>query len=376
MRAPRLTTSALLLTLAGSSIALGSGVELHVKWVSPEKTCVITSTESGVSVDPATGNLSLTGSFAASNCPAGGGGTVPDPVITDGLDLSELPEQVVVNSSTTVNWAADAETCTYAGSSFPVSLPNWPTSGSGAIGCSTTAGCAANHSAPITFSQTGTYTFKLTCTKAGAANPAISTRTVVVNNTPPPGCIAPAGLTRVTSGTVKYNDGASRTTDLTLFENVFGHDPNSSTLRTFPGTMNLTQRILMPKNGYVALKFTVPANFDSATQGGYRNEETNQNDRPGAVSITISQSCGDFSTTPTSPMTTKCIANSLTMSDALPWGNTGLTARCQLQAGQTYYLNILYAPLTAPTTSACTLPLCSNPIQNQKTGTQQGIWQN
>lgn len=376
MRAPRLTTSALLLLLAGSSIALGAGVELHVKWGNPEKTCVITSTADGVSVDPVTGNMSLTGSFAANNCPSGGGGGVPDPVITDGLDLSELPEQVLVNSSTTVNWAADAETCTYAGSSFPASLPNWPTSGSGAIGCSTSAGCATNHSASITFSQTGTYVFKLTCTKAGAANPAVSTRTVVVNNTPPPGCIAPAGLTRLTSGTVKYNDGATRTADLTLFESVFGHDPNSSTLRTFPGTMNLTQRILMPKNGYVALKFTVPSNFTSATQGGYRNEETNQPDRPSLVSMTISQACGDFNTTPTAPMTAKCILNRGAMSNALAWGATGLTSRCELQAGQTYYLNILYAPLDTPTTSACSLATCSNPIQNQKTGSQQGIWQN
>jgi len=374
MRVSRLSTSSLLVLLAASSIALGAGVELHVKWGSPEKTCVITSSAEGVALDPVTGNLSLSGSFAGTNCPAGGGGGVTDPVITDGLD--ELPSNVLVGATANVTWAATAETCTYSDSTFTNPITNWPTSGSGATPCNTTAGCAASHPVSLSFPQTGTYTFRLTCTKAGAANPATATRTVTVSDTPPAGCIAPSGLTRLTSGTVKYNDGASRTSDLTLFENVFGHDPNGGSLRTFPGTMNLTQRIMMPKNNYVALKFTVPANFNSATQGGYRNEETNQPDRPSTLSMTVSKSCGDFNVTPTAPMTAKCILNGGALSSALAWGNTGLTSRCELQAGETYYLNILYAPLSTPTTSACSLPTCSNPIQNQKTGTQQGIWQN
>jgi hypothetical protein len=371
MLALRLPAAALLLIVAAASGPTNADTTLRLRWGNPEKTCVFTTNNDNVSMDPANGDLLAKGSFASSDCPAG---SVPvgDPVITNGLDASELPSPVTVGATASINWAATADSCSYANSSFPVALAEWPTTGSGATACSGSGACATNHTANVTFSQTGTYTFSLVCSKTGASNTATSTRTVIVEPPVASGCVAPGGLTRLTSGTVKYNTGASRITDLTLFENVFGHDQEGGPLRLFPGTRNINQRIMIPRNNYVALKFTVPANFNSQTMGQFRLEETD----PGAstMSLTISKSCGDFATTPTLPMTDKCILNGGPLNSALTWGNVGLTARCQLQAGETYYLNIIHARLGTITTPACPGTSCGNVIQNEKTGTSDGVW--
>lgn len=378
MRHLRLPLPLLLLALAAPTTAQTPGVELRMKWGNPPKTCVIRTDADGVSV-AGDGALEFNGTPAATNCPGSGGGTVTDPVITNDLDATELPAEVLVGTSTTVRWAADADSCSYAGSSFPSALANWPTSGAGATPCSSAAGCAAEHAVNLNFAQAGTYTFKLTCSKVGATNTVTSTRSVTVTEQPSADCIAPQGLRRLLSGQVRYNSTASyppRTADLTRFESVFGHDQNNGPLRPFPGTINLTQRIMLPEDAYVALQFTVPDNFNSATQGMYQLEESAVSDRPDKVSVTISKRCGDFRPIAAAPMTDRCILNAPRLGSSIPWGNVGLTSRCQLQAGQTYYLNILYASLDEPTTSGCSIATCGAPILNLKTGPTTGhIWQ-
>lgn len=372
--------SLLLLALAAPTTAQTPGVELRMKWGNPSKTCVIRTDADGVAL-AGDGALEFNGTQAPVNCPGDdGGGTVTDPLITNDLGTTELPAEVLVGASTTVRWAANADSCSYAGSSFPAALANWPTSGAGATPCSSAAGCAAEHAVSLNFAQAGTYTFKLTCSRAGATNTATSSRSVTVSEQPPTGCIAPQGLRRLTSGQVRYNATSSypaRTADLTRFEHVFGHDQDNGPLRPFPGTINLTQRIMLPEDAYVALQFTVPANFNDATQGAYTLEESMVNDRPSKVSITISKSCGDFRPTAAAPMNQRCVLNAPNLGSGLPWGNVGpLTSRCQLQAGQTYYLNILYASLGDPTTSGCDIASCGAPILNFKAGPETGhIWQ-
>lgn len=378
MRNLRLPLPVLLLALAAPTTAQTPGVELRMKWGNPPKTCVIYTDADGVAL-AGDGALEFNGTQAPTNCPGGDGGTITDPVITNDLDATELPAEVLVGTNTTVHWAAEADSCSYAGSSFPSALATWPTLGAGATPCSSAAGCAADHVVNLSFAQAGTYTFKLTCSKAGAANPAVSTRSVTVSEQPSGNCIAPTGLRRLLSGQVRYNSTASyppRTADLTRFESVFGHDQYDGPLRPFPGTINLTQRIMLPEDNYVALQFTVPDNFNSATQGSYALEESAVNDRPDMVSITISKRCGDFRPAAVTPMTDRCILNASQLNGSIPWGNVGLTSRCQLQAGQTYYLNILYASLDDPTTSGCNIASCGAPILNRKTGPATGhIWQ-
>jgi hypothetical protein len=86
------------------------------------------------------------------------------------------------------------------------------------------------------------------------------------------------------------------------------------------------------------------------------------------MSFTISKTCGDFSVTPTPPITANCIMNNGPVNSTLAWGYyLGATNICQLQPGETYYLNIIHASLANLTNSGCT-GTCGNTIQNQKSG--------
>lgn len=326
--------------------------------------CRFTWNSSGVSL-ASNGELRVTGTFAGKDCPTS---VVSNPVFTNGIDASDLPATAATGSSHTITWAATADSCTYANSSFPASVTNWPTSGSA---CASAAACSAQHSVGITFPSTpGTYRFELTCSKVGAASTAVASRTVQVSTTPPPGCIAPAGLTRQTVGTVAYNNTVSRNEDLTRFENVFGHDNSGGPYRLFPGTANLNQRIYIVKNRYVALQFTVPANFPAGTYGQFRFEETQPQTNPARMSYTISKSCGDFSATATAPLTARCIVNNGPPNSTLLWAyDPAATQACLLERGQTYYLNIVHASLASPTSSYCvgsTGTECGNTMQNAK----------
>jgi hypothetical protein len=360
-----------LFTCAAPSLSLAQ-TTLRLKWGNPKRTCVFTTDNTNVSMDAVSGDLVADGSFAGSDCPSGGGG-VQDPVITNGLDASELPGTVNPGSTLNISWAADADSCTYANSVFPTAVANWPTQGAGATACSGTAGCAANHPVSVTLNTPGSYTFALTCSRTGSPNTATASRTITVQQGGTE-CVAPGSLTRLARGTVRYNDGNSRTIDLDLFENVFGHDQEGGPLRLFPGTANLNQRIMIPRNNYVSLKFTVPANFNNDTRGRYRLEETT-NATPGSVAdavlMTISKDCGDFGS-PQSPMNANCIVDGNELNAVLPWGNVSQTSRCELAAGQTYYLNILHARRATPTTSTCG-QLCGNVIQNERTS-PGGVW--
>lgn len=373
MLALRLPAAALLLLMAvASGSANAQATTLRLTWTpaggSP-KTCVFTADASGVSMD-GNGALTATGAFASSDCPSGGGGGVTDPVITNGLDATDLPSPTTVGTSSTVTWAATADSCTY-NNVFPAgaTVTNWPSSGTA---CSNLTDCASTHTAAITYPATsGSYQFGLTCTKVGASNPASTTRTVVVN---PVGggetCQAPSGLSRVTSLYVECNAGATcgRTVDGTRFEEVFGYNSSGAT-RSFPGTANLNQRVYIPRNGYVALKFTVPNDLALNTYGMFRFEETQPQTSPARMSMTISKSCGDFATTATSPLTNRCILNdaNTTNNNNFMWGYyPGNPSMCQLVPGETYYLNVIHAGLSAPTTSYCAAGSCGNVIQNQK----------
>ncbi|TDR48769.1 hypothetical protein DFR29_101393 [Tahibacter aquaticus] len=375
MPALRLPAAALLFSIAAvSGSANAQNASLRLTWTpsggSP-KTCVFTADSTGVNMD-GNGALTATGSFATADCPSGGGGGVSDPVITNGLDATDLPSPTSVGTSTTVTWAATADSCAY-NNVFPsgATVANWPSTGTA---CANASDCAQTHTTPITYPAiAGSYQFGLTCTKAGAANPATTTRTVTVNSVGGgETCVAPSGLSRTTSLYVEYNAGPStgRTVDGTKFEEVFGHNTSGST-RFFPGTSNLNQRLFIPRNSYVSLKFTVPSNLPAQTYGMFRFEETQPQTSPARMSMTISKSCGDFATTATAPLTNRCVLNdaNVTSNNNFMWGYyPGNASMCQLVPGETYYLNIVHAGLSAPTTSYCAAGSCGNVVQNQKGG--------
>lgn len=345
---------------------------LRLEWTPPggsPKVCLITTDASGVSMDT-TGKLAANVTFGA-DCPTPTQTTPPvsDPVIANGIDANEIPATSTPGAKHTIAWSADADTCSYSASSFPAAVTGWPTSGNA---CADADSCASLHSVPITLPATpGDYVFDLSCRRNGSNVVATSRRALrssAVVTPPPSGCIAPAGLSRLDDVYVEFNYTVSngRTVEAKHFENVFGYTDATTPLRSFPGVVNVNQRIFIPRNYYVALQFTVPSDLTLQTTGAFRFEETQPQTAPARMSMTISKSCGDFSPTPTAPLTAGCVLNNAPANGNLLWGYApGVTGACQLQPGETYYLNIVHASLNAPLTTYCQ-GYCGNTVQNQK----------
>ncbi len=372
MPALRLSAAALLLSIAAASGSANAQTTLRLTWTpsggGPQKVCEYTTDANGVSMDPTTGALLAAGSFSGADCPTG---TTPvsDPVITNGITVADIPSSTTTGSTHSVTWSANADSCNYSGSVTPGAIANWPLSGNV---CSNATACAQGLTVPVTIPGTiGAYKFQLTCNKVGSAVTATSAQNVTVTAGGGGGdtCVNNTGISRLTFGRVQYNDTSGRDVDLTLFENVFGHNPAGES-RLFPGTANLNQRVFIPRNQYVSLKFTVPAALPNQTYGQFRFEET----QPSALrmSFTISKTCGDFSATATSPLTSRCIMNNEPVNGTLAWGYyLGATTLCPLVPGETYYFNIIHAPLSNLTNSSCS-GNCGNTIQNQKQGGGSG----
>jgi hypothetical protein len=351
---------------------------LRLNWTATDgatRTCIVTTDASGVNLDPATGRLLATATFGA-DCPTVT--TTPpvsDPAITNGLDANELPSSSVAGATHTVSWSADADNCSYSASSLPAEVTGWPISGNV---CSDHDSCAATHSVPLTMpTVAGNYTFDLTCRRNGSTAVATSRRTVNIPVVVPPtsGCIAPAGLMRLDTAYVEFNYTVSngRVTDATHFEQIFGYSTADGPVRPFPGTVNINQRVFLSRNSYVALQFTVPNDLALNTSGAFRFEETQPQTSPARMSMTISKSCGDFSPTATAPLTNACVLNNATANGNITWGYApGNAAICQLQPGETYFLNIIHASLNTPLTTYCQ-GYCGNTIQNQKVSPQP-LW--
>lgn len=342
--------------------AVFAQITIEVHWTAADgspKTCVITSDENGLLGSGTV--LSTNGSFGP-GCPAG---TAPPPLppqITDGLDASELPPFGTPGATYTLTWSADADDCDYAASSFPSPVAAWPTSGSA---CSTAAGCAAPHVVPVIVPAPGSYTFALSCRRNGVAAPAVSQRTILVPGGIP--CTDPSGLTRISQAYVEFNysGGVGRTTDATQFESIFGYFDETTPLRSFPGLVNVNQRLYLPRYTYAAMRFTVPADLTPGTAGLFRFEETQPQTVPARMSMTISGECADFSTTPTAPLSAGCAVSNMTAGGNLSWIVDGTAPGfCRLERGRTYHLNVLHASLAAPLTSYCG-GTCGNVIQNQ-----------
>ncbi len=360
-------------------VAVFAQTTLRLNWTSPDgaiRTCVLTTDGNGVNLDPPNGRLLANVTFGA-NCPTATTAppAVTAPAITNGLDASELPSSSVPGATHTVTWSADADNCSYSASSLPATVTGWPTSGNV---CSDADSCAGVRSVPVTLPATsGNYTFDLSCRRTGSSVVATSRRTVAVAPQAPPttGCIAPAGLTRLSTAYVEFNYTVSngRTTDATQFENIFGYTTDGAPLQSFPGVVNVNQRLFMPRNYYAALAFTVPSSLTPLTTGAFRFEETQPQTSPARMSMTISKSCGDFGVNATAPLTNACVLNNSPSNGNILWGYApGNPAICQLQPGETYYLNIIHAPLSAPLSTYCQ-NYCGNTIQNQKVAPQP-LW--
>lgn len=340
--------------LALSSVAHGQTViELTDTSQSPNP-CIFTTNAAGVTADPTTGHLKATGTFGQ-NCQ-----TAPQPVpsINPGPANWVLPGEWAIGASAQVQWAAaNADLCVYDGSEIPAgqqaSWP-WPTSG---VACNSTSSCAAQHNLTLTPAVAGNYKFKLTCTYNGNAQTANVSEISATVAAAPTGCVAPTGWTRVTEGIVRYQSGTgpSVVSPTTKWEHVFGRNANQGgTLLPWPHRQNIVAGVQFGGRQYVSLEFTPTMTGNFALAGSPTAFQEWGGGGQG-ISMTISTLCGDFGTSQTSPaIPPTCYRSGMGGSGSLFY-SIGGSAACNLQLGQKYYINMIYAalPTTPQTPSEC-----------------------
>jgi hypothetical protein len=369
MSSQRLVSARSLILLVAFAGTVSAQTVLQLKHTPPggsQQTCIYTTDAAGVSLDSATGNLVATGTFST-GCPTGGGGGSAASFTND--IATDIAATIATNALQTLTWSADADNCTYDGSTFPagVTFANWPTSG---VACSTSASCGTLHTVQVTPPSDGTYKFKLNCTRSPNAT-VVSSEVTTVASAASGACIAPAGLTRLMTGSVKHATGVSHSENVTMFENIFGW-VSASQRKLWPGVKNLLQRPMIGRNQYIALKFTVPTGMSTNNYGKYRFEETQPET---LMSMTISTECGDFRPAASNPIAPSCVQSDMYTGGSNPtaiyWKLPGSTfptsTACPLQPGQTYYLNIVHAGIADPTASYCA-GTCGNQIANEGTG--------
>jgi hypothetical protein len=149
-------------------------------------------------------------------------------------------------------------------------------------------------------------------------------------------CIAPPGMTRLTSGVVTYTaGGGTRWRDLTSFSQIWGHNSASDAEVPWPGRQPSTPILTMPRYSYVAVKFTVPVDA-SPTYSGFIQRTTYSY----GINMTAAYSarCGDFD------VSAACFASSDSTSGPLPfpaWSLNPASTQCVLTPGATYYINVM-----------------------------------
>lgn len=344
--------------------------------------CVFTSDAQGIRLDAATGQLMAAGNFGA-GCPSGD--LVVAPKFTNSLTSGDdTVGPIALGSAISLTWAADADTCAYAATP---AVTGW----SGAA-CTDATSCAKTHTFDTTPAAAGSYAFSVTCNKSGNATPVTTRASVTVNPVDGGGsgsgsggtgaCTGiPASLTRQTTGLVTWLGSSPliqtlSSNDLTTFKDVWGREPNApstGTVLDWPGRTGVLTQLQVNKNRYLALKFTVPTGTPPMTWGTLQGSTSVYNSTIKPWSMTISHSCyGEFATGSPNLPNAHCASNNQTESGGITWslaGNAAGANTCQLTPGETYYLNIIHAPLTASdatsgTSSSCTASSCAASINS------------
>jgi len=370
-------------------LPLAASAQTTIRFTTPgsSATCVFTSDAQGVRFDAATGQLLAAGSFGA-GCPSGtiNSGQTPAPSFTNNLTSGDdTVGPVTLGSAISLTWAADADACAYTATP---AVTGW----SGAA-CSDANSCAKAHSFTTTPTVAGSYGFSVSCTRRGISTPVTSSAAVTVNPEGGGGSTGgstgggtacagiPTSLTRQVVGLSTWLGSTPliqwmSNNELTAFKNVWGREPNAPVTGTtldWPGRTGVLTQLQINKNRYLSLQFTVPADTPRTTWGTLQGSTSVYNSSIKPWSMTISHSCyGEFDTSSPNLASDHCASSNQTESGGITWslvGNAGGSNTCQLKPGETYYLNIIHAPLTASdatsgTTSSCTASSCAASINN------------
>lgn len=363
----RCVPSALLVSLAGLLAADASAqTQVKLTWGAPAKTCVFTTNSDGVTANPVDGSLQATGTFdtQSGNCPSGGG-VVNPPAIPNGLSGDLLAGYTNPPVNVSLDFKADADNCTTAGSTLPTAVAGW---GANATLCNSNATCNVVNNVPLTLPALGNYHFQISCTRNGSAVTATSfVDTTVSSGQVDPQCsnITTPGLTRVTSASVAYVGYSPATLGVTQFAPLFGlprNSPQGTTPVDFPG-LQITRTFTIPKGQYIAVEFTVPNNIGVTTNGVFKNVFTGTN---ASFSTTLSKCPGDFRTP--AQLEAGCYVDNNSEGNLNYVTNTASAYKCDLKSGEKWYLNIISAPLSNPTQSNCAGSSCAATVANYPAG--------
>jgi hypothetical protein len=230
------------------------------------------------------------------------------------------------------------------------------------------------------------YTVTASCTGAGSQTPVASQAAVTVQpfitggGTGACTTVVPGSTGSITSfgsaGTIgvfyfSLNNGGLKQINTSTFAAIYES--------VWPGLSGNNVYFRLPATQYVSASFTVPPNFFTASgapASEYGDYTIGQSDYSVPISMTISTTkCGDFAPPATgSTVVPGCYVNQGTPNNNffMQWRNSGT---CVLTAGQSYYLNIINADISAltpsggkavstSTTGKCPGNICNDPIQN------------
>ncbi len=294
-----------------------------------------------VSNGSASGHLqAIATSSSGAGCGIGSGSVTFGPA----SPVSASAVQAFNGTSTVTFQALNATSCT--GSITPNSGSFTPSAQlcTGATACALPITATAQFNNPNSTAQN--YTVAVTCSGTGG----VATSQAIVSvpgHDPQTGCYSIANsaggtpFTRMTAPiATNRNDGNTVNRDSTSFDSIFA----TATSPHWPGG-KVTTNIFLPTTNYVALAFTVPANFfstppnDTGVIGEYSLNASNFS--KAFVAMSISTKCGDFSA-PSPSSSTLCVANNLYSDDFITW-TSAAGSSCRLENGKSYYLNIINA---------------------------------
>jgi len=308
----------------------------------------------GFELFPDNGDMDLVVDSLA-DCTGGGNGDAP--FITSFTVDGGNSTTVIAGTSVVVAWdSTNATSCTADGQ-----LPNWANRGSVA-----TSSAGVNVSTSVT---AGDYSLGLQCTGGPLTYSASSLNVTVTGGgstgdddcpdstrTPPP------NLDRASTITTDSRNAFS-------FESIFSN--------TFPGAGN-TENIRVRRGEYAAMRFTTGANWPTAGATGDIDVFPNQPALPNTLSgasaprmWSISRCEGDFRTWTNDA---GCVQGGTGFGNqgTFDFGGSsflGDPAKCGLEPGTTYYLNLLYTDADPPQSELEHQALdtvCRNPLTGEE----------
>ena len=361
---------------AASVTAPGSatlGVPINVSWSASQAATICTygKPASGVS-GWASGAAACTGAACA------GAHTVPVTITVPGTYNFGITCTNATGFAQSAGVSAGGDTAPPTPDNFPLTLPSVGTTGTPfqvgwtVVGATSCTGMAALNGSSVdlpgwtdatsplpprnvTASIAGLYTLAMTCSNTlGTVTSLAATISVEQGDTS-----CPAG--RQTVGNLFYPPSTAlrNNVDLTVWDNIWGHNTTSDPLVSWPGFPGANPVIKdFNKTGYVAAKFHIPSNA-VGYQGFYKNISYNGGPN---LTMSISPTCGDFH-----PAQTACLREDVPSGDQgmVYWRlSSGTNFYCHLDAGSDYYVNIKLTDPTATGPNCAPSGTCYAHVQN------------